>query len=412
MMHAPMGRLALGVLLHGSGGHWAGWRHPQGAASGQLDYPFHEFLAMELERGRIDAIFRPDLLAPWGEGPGLNKAARADHFEPLTLLSGLAGATQHIGLVATGSTTYWPADRLARRFASLDTISGGRAGWNIVTSVLPQEAANFGRTPVPHDMRYKLAERSVDEVRALWDAARHGRAPGVPAPPQGHPVLFQAGASPAGIDFAARYADVVFTDQRDLPGARRFYAEVKERVRAAGRRPEHVQIWPALWPLVTATEAEAGDQLATLRGLVHEDVARQWLQENLGTDLRGHDLDAPLPEIPPTNRSQSRRELLVRMARDHGFTIRELAEHFLSGQIVAGTPDRIADHMQQWYEERGADGFMMSFPFLPGPLIDFVDRVVPELWRRGLFPNAYDGGDLRQNLGLPSHALAHGGTHA
>ncbi|MFE9632378.1 LLM class flavin-dependent oxidoreductase [Streptomyces sp. NPDC006463] len=412
MPHALIGRLALGVLLHGSGGHWAGWRHPQASLSGQLDYPFHEFLATELERGRIDAIFRPDLLAPWGEGPGLNKGARADHFEPITLLAGLAGATDHIGLVATGSTTYWQAHQLAGRFASLDTVSAGRAGWNIVTSVLPQEAANFGRTPVPHDMRYKLAESCVDEVRTLWEAAHRGRAPGILPPVQEHPVLFQAGASAAGIDFAARYADVVFTDQRDLPGARRFYAEVKERVRAVGRRPEHVQIWPALWPLVTRTEAEAQDHLATLRGLVHEDVARQWLQENLGLDLTGHDLDAPLPEIPPTDRSQSRRELLIRMAREHDFTTRRLAEHFLSGQIVAGTPTQIADHMQEWYEERGADGFMMSFPFLPRPLTDFVDLVVPELWRRGIFPHSYEGSDLRQNLGLPRRALAAGGARA
>ncbi|MFJ4953073.1 LLM class flavin-dependent oxidoreductase [Streptomyces sp. NPDC088760] len=247
MMHAPIGRLALGVLLHGSGGHWAGWRHPQGAASGQLDYPFHEFLAMKLERGRIDAIFRPDLLAPWGEGPGLNKAARADHFEPLTLLSGLAGATQHLGLVATGSTTYWPADRLARRFASLDTISGGRAGWNIVTSYhLARELATLdimsgGRAGLPLDPQPDATERATGLLvrqeapaarrraeeylgvhQGLWDsfdddAFVHDRATGVcfradgmhpldhdgphyrvagplniAAPPQGHPVTLAA----------------------------------------------------------------------------------------------------------------------------------------------------------------------------------------------------------------------------
>ncbi|MFJ4526296.1 LLM class flavin-dependent oxidoreductase [Streptomyces sp. NPDC088810] len=247
MMHAPIGRLALGVLLHGSGGHWAGWRHPQGAASGQLDYPLHAFLAMELERGRIDAIFRPDLLAPWGEGPGLNKAARADHFEPLTLLSGLAGATQHLGLVATGSTTYWPADRLARRFASLDTISGGRAGWNIVTSYhLARELATLdimsgGRAGLLLDPQPDATERAtgllvrqeapaarrraeeyLGVLQGLWDsfdddAFVHDRATGVcfradgmhpldhdgphyrvagplniARPPQGHPVTLAA----------------------------------------------------------------------------------------------------------------------------------------------------------------------------------------------------------------------------
>lgn len=411
MLHAPPGRLALGVLLHGSGGHWAGWRHPQANASGQLDYPFHELLAMELERGRIDAVFRPDLLAPWGAGQGLDRSARADHFEPMTLLAGLSGATEHIGFVATGSTTYWEPYQLARRFASLDVLSSGRAGWNIVTSVLPQEAANFGRRPLAHDLRYQRAAAVVDEVRQLWDAAHHGGGPGIAPPPQGHPVLFQAGASTAGRAFAARYADVVFTDQRDLPGARRFYAEVKDGVRAAGRRPEHVQIWPTLWPLVATSATEAQEKLRTLRGLVHQDVALQWLRENLGIDLSGHDLDGPLPDIPPTDRSESRRDLLITMARQRDLTIRGLAEHFLTGQIVAGTPAHIADHMQQWYEERAADGFMISFPHLPGPLVDFVDHVVPELWRRGLFPNSYEGGGLRRNLGLPEHALAAGGTH-
>ncbi|WP_128980770.1 LLM class flavin-dependent oxidoreductase [Streptomyces roseicoloratus] len=408
MPHALTGRLALGVLLHGSGGHWAGWRHPEAHAAGQLDYAFHETLARELERGRVDVLFRPDLLAAWGDGPGLHRSARADHFEPLGLLSGLAGATRHIGVVATGSTTYWRPAQLARRFATADLLSGGRAGWNVVTSVLPQEAANFGRAPVPHDVRYQLAAAVLDDVRHRWDLAHAGdRA--LLAPPQGHPVLFQAGSSEAGRAFAARYAEVVFTDQRDLASARRFYADVKERVRAAGRRPEHVQVWPAFWPLVTATDEEAPRQVAALRALVHADVARQWLEENLGLDLSRHDLDGPLPEIPPTDRSEGRRELLLRMGRERGMTVRRLAEHFLSRQIVAGTPATIADHLQEWYEERGADGFMVSFPYLPGPLVDFVDHVIPELRRRGLFPDAYEGHGLRENLGLPRHPLARGG---
>ncbi|NIH84007.1 LLM class flavin-dependent oxidoreductase [Amycolatopsis granulosa] len=429
--------LSLGAFVQGAGGHIAGWRHPEAYAAGQLDFAFHAELARLLERGRFDALFIADVAALWGhQMDALSRSGRAEHFEPLTLLSALSTVTEHIGLVATATTTYNEPFHVARKFASLDHLSHGRAGWNIVTSVIPLEAANFGRSEhLEHELRYRRADEFVEVVRALWDSFADGallrdkasgsyydpaglrtphhqgehftvRGPlNISRPPQGHPVLFQAGSSQTGMAFAARHGEVLFTLQADLAGAQAFYAGVKKQVAAAGRNPDHVLIWPILFPLVGGTEEEARRKVAELDELVHDDVARRLVQDNIGDlDLTEYPLDGPVPDIPDSNRSKSRRDLLLGLARQENLTIRQLALRISGGATVAGTPEQIADHLEQWFTERGADGFNVSFPYLPGPAVDFVDQVVPLLRKRGLVHETYEGTTFRENLGLPRPA--------
>ncbi|SOE06678.1 LLM class flavin-dependent oxidoreductase [Streptomyces sp. Ag109_G2-15] len=426
-------RLTLGALVHGSGGHIAGWGHPDARPDGQLDFPFHADLARTLERGRFDALFVADVVASRGHQlDSLSRTGRAEHFEPLTLLAALSLVTEHIGLAATATTTYNHPFHIARKFASLDHLSAGRAGWNVVTSVAPLEAANFGHdTHLAHELRYRRADEFVQVVKALWDSfdddavvrdkatGRYYDPAGLRTPhhrgehfavrgplnisraPQGHPVLFQAGSCETGREFAARHGEVLFTTQHELGAAQAFYADVKARAAAHGRDPDQVLVWPGLTPLVAPTEADARRRLAELQDLIHDDVARRLVQDHIGDiDLTGHPVDGPLPDIPDTNRSRSRRELLLKSAHDEKLTMRELAHRLAAGSVVAGTPEQIADHIETWFRARAADGFNVSFPYLPGPAEDFVDHVVPLLQQRGLFPNAYEGTTLRENLGL------------
>jgi FMN-dependent oxidoreductase (nitrilotriacetate monooxygenase family) len=433
MTDAPSRRLGLGALVHGSGGHIAGWRHPDAYAAGQLDVGFHLELARTLERGGFDALFIADVVATWGTHlDSLHRTGRAEFFEPLTLLAAVAPATSRIGLVATATTTYNEPLHIARKFASLDHLSGGRAGWNIVTSVVPLEAANFGRdSHLEHSLRYRRAEEFVAVVKGLWDSfaddavvrdALSGRyyRPGavralnhsgehftvrgplnISRPPQGHPVLFQAGSSETGRNFAARHGEVIFTAQRSLEGAQAFYTDLKRRAADFGRSPDSLRVWPGLSPLVTSTEEEAARRVAELQELIHDDVLRRLVQDNIGdVDFSDVPLDGPLPEIGESNRSKSRQSLMLDLARREGLTVRQLGLRFAGGGIVAGPPEQIADRMSSWFLERGADGFNISFPYLPGPAVDFVEQVVPLLRRRGLVAPEYAGTTLREHLGL------------
>ncbi|MGY5059587.1 LLM class flavin-dependent oxidoreductase [Streptomyces sp. 900105755] len=437
MTSHPARRLTLGALVHGSGGHIAGWRHPDARPDGQLDFAFHADLARTLERGRFDALFVADVVALWGHQlDSLSRTGRAEHFEPLTLLAALSLVTEHIGLAATATTTYNHPFHIARKFASLDHISGGRAAWNVVTSVVPLEAANFGYdSHLEHELRYRRADEFVQVVKALWDSyddeavvrdkeggryydpaglhtphhrGEHFAVRGplnISRPPQGHPVVFQAGSSETGREFAARHGEVLFTTQHELGPAQAFYADIKARAAAHGRAPAHVLVWPGLTPLVAPTETEARRRLAELQDLIHDDVARRLVQDNIGDlDLTDHPVDGPLPDIPETNRSKSRRDLLLKLAHDEKLTIRQLAHRFAAGAAVAGTPEQIADHIETWFRAYAADGFNISFPYLPGPAENFVDQVVPLLQRRGLLPTEYEGTTLRENLGLPRPA--------
>jgi FMN-dependent oxidoreductase (nitrilotriacetate monooxygenase family) len=423
----------LGALFHASGGHIAGWRHPAARPDGELDIGFHVEMARTFERGRFDALFIADVVAIWGEHlDSLHRTARAEFFEPLTLLAALSSVTERIGLVATATTTYNQPYHLARKFASLDHLSHGRAGWNIVTSVVPLEAQNFGQERhLEHELRYRRADEFVGVVKGLWDsfaddafvrdvaAGRYYQPEGLRAvqhrgehfsvrgplnisrPPQGYPVLFQAGSSETGKDFAARHGEVLFTSQTSLAGAQAFYADIKARVRAQGRNPDDVRVWPGLSPLVAATEAEARQRVAELQELVHDDVLRRLVQDNIGDlDFSDVGLDGPVPEIPSTNRSQSRRDLMLDLARRDQLSVRQLGLRFAGSGIVAGTPEQVADHMEAWFRAAGADGFNVSFPYFPGPAVDFVEHVVPELRRRHLTGPEYEGTTLREHLGL------------
>jgi alkanesulfonate monooxygenase len=364
----------------------------------------------------------------------LKRSHTATSFEPFTLLSALSQATEHIGLVATGSTTFDAPYHIARRFASLDHISGGRAGWNIVTTSNPDAALNFGMDDhMEHGERYRRAREFYDVVTGLWDSwaddafirdtesgiffdpdklhvlAHKGkylsvRGPlNIARPVQGWPVIVQAGASDAGRQLAAETAEAVFTAQSNLAAGREFYADVKSRMEKAGRAPDHMKILPACFVVVGDTLDEARAKRARLDSLVNYANAIASLSIALGHDASKFDPDGPLPEIPESNASKSGRQRAIDLAAREKLTVRELAQRLggYSGLAMVGTPQSIADEMEEWLETNGSDGFTVMFPYLPGGLDDFVDRVVPELQRRGIFRRDYEGKTLRENLGLP-----------
>ncbi|MFT4281168.1 LLM class flavin-dependent oxidoreductase [Microbacterium sp.] len=436
MTDTPTRSLDFGVLFGTSGHHLAGWRvGPErggGNAGKELDVAEAIRLAQQYERAGLSALFVADVVSVWGEHlDSLSRTTRASYFEPLTLLSALAAVTERIGLVATATTSYNEPFTIARKFASLDHISHGRAGWNVVTSVVPLEAGNFGRDAhYGHAERYARAEEFVDAVTGLWDTVaddafprdkvsgiyvdRAGRRAldfrgehvstagplNISRPPQGHPVIFQAGASETGRAFAARVGEVIFAAPRTLEEARRYREGLDDALRAVGRAPADVRVWPGLSPIIGSTHEEAARLRDELNALLHEDVLRRVIQDNVGdVDFSGFDLDAPLPELPESNRSRSRADGIVALAREEGLTLRQLALRWAGGGIV-GTPDEIADHIQEWFEAGVADGFNLAFPYLPGGADAFLEDVLPELERRGIWRPHY-GATLRDTLGLP-----------
>lgn len=412
-MTQPGRVLRLGASIDGPGGHIAAWRHPLTQADAQLDFGFHQRNAASLERGVFDCIFVADVVALWGtDVEHLSRTARNEHFEPLALLSAYAALTEHIGLAATATTTYNDPYDLARKFASLDHLSGGRAGWNMVTSAAPWESRNFGFPEhMEHDLRYARAEEFLSVANRLWasgdEPIEHtGRFFSVRGPlnvapsPQGRPVIFQAGASPVGRKFAARHGEVLFTRHTRPSDAQDFYADLKARAAAHGRAPESIQIWVGMQPIVASTEAQARELLLELQELMPDIVALRALQDQLGdVDLTGYPLDGPVPDLPVNNRSQSTAQRWIDLARRENLTLRQLSLR-TAADIVAGTPEQLADHMETMFTQAAADGFLIDFPYLPGALDDFVDHVVPELRRRGLVRNEYVEGTLRDNLGL------------
>jgi alkanesulfonate monooxygenase len=363
----------------------------------------------------------------------LKRSATVTSIDPPTLLPALAAVTEHIGLIATGSTTFDAPYHLARRFASLDHLSGGRAAWNIVTTSNPDAALNFGLDDhMEHDERYRRAREFYDVVTGLWDSwaddafirdveagiyfdpaklhvLNHKgkyycvRGPlNVGRPIQGWPVIVQAGASEAGKQLAAETAEMVFAGIGNLADGKKLYADIKGRMKAAGREPDQLKILPGAFVVVGDTVEEAKAKRAHLDSLVHYDSAIASLSIALGTDASKFDPDGPLPEIPPTNASQSGRERAIALAQRDNLTVRQLAQRLggFAGLSFVGTPATIAEQMEQWLMEEGSDGFNVMFPYLPEGLDDFVDRVVPELQRRGLFRREYEGKTLRENLGL------------
>ena len=428
-------QLRLGAFMRPASIHAAAWRYPGAFADANFNLKHMVRFAQTLERGRFDAFFMADHLGVLNMPiQALKRSATVTSFEPLTLLSALAMVTEHLGLIATASTTFDQPFHIARRFASLDHISGGRAAWNVVTTSNPDSALNFGLDEhVEHDERYWRAREFIEVVKGLWDSfaedafvrnvetgeyfdparmhvLNHAgkylsvRGPlNIARPIQGHPVIVQAGASEAGRQIAAETAEVIFASQRDIGEARAFSADIRTRMVALGRNPEHMRILPGCFVVVGETADEARRKRLHLDSLVHYDSAIAQLSINLGCDASVFDPDAPLPEIPPSNASQSGRDRTVAMALKEGLTVRQLAQRIggYGGLSMVGTPASIADTMEEWLTSGASDGFNIMFPYLPGGLDDFVDMVVPELQRRGLFRKEYEGKTLRENLGLP-----------
>jgi FMN-dependent oxidoreductase (nitrilotriacetate monooxygenase family) len=428
-------RLHLGAFMRPSTIHTGAWRYPGAHADANFNFADLKRFAQTLERGCFDAFFMADHLAVLNMPvAALKRSHTATSFEPLTLLSALAAVTERIGLIATASTTFEEPYHVARRFASLDHLSGGRAGWNLVTTSNPDAALNFGLDEhVDHAERYERGREFFDVVTGLWDswaddafirdvetgiffdpAKLHVldhkgdnlsvRGPlNIARPVQGWPVIVQAGSSEAGRQIAAETAEAVFTAQRTLDDGKRFYADIKGRMQKLGRDPDHLKILPAAFVVVGDTLEEAAETRARLDTFVHYDSGIASLSIALGHDVSGFDPDGPLPEIPETNASKSARQRVLDWAREEQLTIRQLARRIggYSGLEMVGTAHSIADQMEQWLVEEGSDGFNVMFPYLPGGLDDFVDKVVPELQRRGIFRREYEGTTLREHLGLP-----------
>lgn len=431
-------RMLLGAFLYPAGHHVAAWRMPGVPADASTNLRHLISFARAAERARFDLLFVADGVA--AQTANLDALKRTDEwavgFEPLTLLSALAVATRRIGLVATVSTTFNEPFNLARRFASLDLLSGGRAGWNLVTSTGQLEADNFGSgAGFAHLDRYARAEEFVDVVLGLWsswddDAFRRDKETGVyfdpakmralhhrgrhfsvrgplnvPRSPQGHPVLVQAGSSEAGKELAARTAEIVFTAQQTLAEAQTFYADLKRRLAKYGRQPDDLKVMPGVFPVVGRTLGEAQDKFGQLQSLLHPQVGLELLANYAGgADLSGYPLDGPFPDLPETEGSKSRQQLLTDLARRGNLTIRQLYEAIAGARghwQLVGTAEQIADALEERFVSGGADGFNIMPPTNPGGLKDFVDLVLPELCRRGLFRAEYRGRTLRQNLGLP-----------
>ncbi|WP_181784310.1 LLM class flavin-dependent oxidoreductase [Pseudonocardia pini] len=394
--------IALNAFLKPPGEYLAAWRHPDGPADGGVNIAHVRALVERAERARFDAVFLADLVGvPLADADVLSRVSVVnDSFEPTTLLAALSAVTSHIGLIATASTTYNEPYHLARTFASLDHLSGGRAGWNLVTSLNDGEARNFGLDAhVPHAERYARAEEFVDVVRGLWAGVDDGAL----TRHQGHPVIVQAGASEAGKALASRVADVIFTHHGEVAAAQGFRAEIRERARAHGRDPDHVKVLPALSTITGRTRAEAEDKAARMRELLHPRVALEDLGYWLGgVDLTPYPLDGPLPDLPLSNQSRSTQARVLDRARAEGLTIRQLARQVADDdRTLVGTGTEIADHIEEFVRAGAADGFNVIFPYLPGTLEDFADLVVPELQRRGLHRTEYTGRTLREHLGLP-----------
>ena len=438
-------KMALGMLIgQAAGNHVAAWLHPEANAHGATDIDYFRSLAHEAERGLFDLFFiadtpaaRIDNLHAWSRYPIFMNV-----FEPVTLLTALAGATKRIGLGGTVSTSFSEPYNVARQFASLDHISAGRAAWNVVTSANDYAARNFGHSKLPpHALRYEKAGEFVDVVNKLWDSwdddafvrdretglyfdpkrqhhvVHEGKffkvdgALNIARSPQGHPVIIQAGASDTGLELAARTADIVFAASSSPQEAKKRYDELKGRLAAYGRDPDQLKILAGMPIVIGETRQEAEDKHQALQELVHPDVGRCRLGADLEADLSDLPLDEPIPKerLPKSaNLHKAFFDGIMKIINEENPTLRQLYLRYERGRkTIKGTPKEIADVMEEWFTVGAADGFMMQFSTLPSGLKDFVDKVVPELQRRGLFRTEYSGPTLRDHLGLARPANPH-----
>jgi FMN-dependent oxidoreductase (nitrilotriacetate monooxygenase family) len=425
-------KLRFGTFLAGTGSNMSSWRHPHAVADAAINFDYYKNLTQKAEAAKLDFAF-------FGDGLYISEKSHPNflnRFEPLTLLATLAGVTTHIGLAATLSTTYSEPYTVARQFASIDHLSNGRAGWNIVTSPLEGSALNYSKPAHPeHDLRYRMAHEFVEVTKGLWDsweddAFIRDKATGVFFDPakmhrlnhkgeffsvqgplnisrskQGRPVLIQAGSSEAGKAFAAQHADAIFTSQGSLAEALQFAGDVKQRVAQYGRNPHEVLIFPGCSPVVGHTLAEAEQKYQEIASLVDIGDALNYLGRYFNDlDFAQFELDAPFPDLGDFARNgwESATDKLKRVAREEHLTLRQLALRTTTPKSVfMGTPTHIADTMQEWFEAGAADGFMISGAVLPDGLCDFIDHVLPILQERGLFRTEYEADTLRGNLGLP-----------
>lgn len=437
-------KLVLGAFLFTPGNHLTGWRHPRADPATDQDFQRYVELVKIAERGKFDTVFFQDTAAVAGSADEENflsgKGAsygRVAYLSPATLIAGLAAVTSHIGLVATATTTYNEPYNIARHFATVDLISGGRAGWNLVTSQVEDEAGNFGLDAhVAHADRYERAEEFYDVVAGLWRSWAPGaflrdkstgqyfdpgklsflnhrgkyfrvRGPlNVGPSPQGRPIVSQAGSSDAGRNLAARSADMIFTAHISLDDAKAFRKDIFERARRHGRGEDDIKILPGILPVIGRTRAEATALFNELQDLLPEDAGVRGLQRLAGdVDLSLYPLDGPLPPLGVTNSALGRQKLLVDLAASGNLTLREAARYFATAgghYVVVGTAEDVADTMEEWFLSGGADGFNVMFPYFPEPLDTFVRDVVPILQDRGLFRTDYEYATLRENLGLRS----------
>lgn len=411
-------QMKLGLFLWATGHHIAAWRHPEAHVTAGVDIDHYIRLARTAEAAKFDMIFCEDAAGLREANVGIaSQTSRSIGFEPISLLAALAVQTERIGLVSTASTSYNEPYGLARTFLSLDHLSGGRAGWNLVTSASQIEAANFGSTGLkPHADRYERAREFATVVTGLWratdarDLNHDGQSFSVkdaldlPRSPQGAPVMVQAGASEVGRDLAARTADVVFTAAQTFEEAKAFHDDLKGRLAAYGREPDDIKIMPGVAPVVAETESEALEKYEELRELIPDDVGVALLSSYLSiSDLGRYPLDGPLPELPASEGMKSRQALVIEQSRRDNLSIRQLARHFAGARghwRIVGTPARIADELQARFEGGAADGFNVMPSWFPGELDAFCALVVPELQRRGLFRKDYEGHTLRDHLGL------------
>ncbi|MEC0235637.1 LLM class flavin-dependent oxidoreductase [Paenibacillus kribbensis] len=423
-------KLKFGLFIQGAGHHTSGWRHKD-AQSGSENFELIKQLAQTAERAKLDMVFLADGLITSPDA----SASVVARFEPITLLAALSTVTSRIGLAVTASTTYYDPFNIARLLASVDQLSQGRAAWNVVTTSSPEAAKNFSREDHPdHHLRYERAAEFVEVVKGLWDSweqqpyivnketgeyidksklhelNHEGTFFSVKGPlnvtqsPQGHPVIIQAGSSGPGQDLAARIGEVVFTAQQSLEDAQQFYSHLKAQLPKYGRAAEHLHIMPGLLPVIGATEKEAHEKYEYLQSFIDDSFAYDSLSERFQYDMRAYSLDEPVPDIPEADGRKSRPRLLLKLARDKGYTLRQLYKEVAGARghrIVTGTPLQIADHIQQWFVGYAADGFNIMPPYVPGGLDEFVDGVIPELQNRGLFRTEYEGSTLREHLGLP-----------
>jgi len=429
-MSAATRQMHLGVFVLGTGNHSAGWRY-EGAATSSCELPVMQQIARTAERGKFDLVFVSDgLVFDAGDHPSF-----LCRFEPTTLITALSACTSHVGLGATVSTSFSEPFNVARVFASIDHLSGGRAAWNVVTSSGPQAALNFSQERhLEHDLRYARAQEFVDVVKGLWDCWDDGavvadKATGqyldaskvrrldhkgrffqvqgpinAPRSPQGHPVIIQAGGSPAGLELAARTADVVFSVVQELEPSQRAYADLKGRLAKYGRGPEQLTILPGVMPIIGESEQEARDKLGTLQSWLTPSNALTLVTDRIGYDVSGYPLDAPVPPPAKTEQGSSTfHRVLYERAKRENMTLRDLYNLTAAARghwVLCGTPKQIADTLEEWFVEGAADGYNILPPYFPGAFDDFVDLVVPELQRRGLFRMEYQGTTLRDHFGL------------